>query len=99
MQFDFLTKLTGWMQDDKPVRQIPTPTISRPQDEALTARARDLLRDLGCKALASRIRVRWNARMRTTAGLANYAHSLITLNPKLAQFGETEIDKTLRHEL
>lgn len=113
MQLDFLTKLTSWLE--KPAPQLPPPTTTTPQppaapkpvqsakpkntDAALTAEARALLEELGCTELAARVRVRWNSRMRSTAGLANYAHSLITMNPRLAEFGDEEIDRTLRHEL
>lgn len=65
----------------------------------LEAEARLWLRRLGCEELARLIRIRWNSRMRTTAGVACYGRSLIILNPKLARFGTGEIDKTLRHEL
>lgn len=37
--------------------------------------------------------------MRSTAGMAYWQKSLVTLNPRLAQFGAEEIDRTLRHEL
>jgi SprT protein len=77
-----------------PVAAIPLPAESQIEEIA-----RDLLRAVGCEALAAIVQVRWNARLRTTAGLAIYAKSLVTLNPKLAQFGAAEIDKTLRHEL
>lgn len=96
MQLDFLTKLTTWTRRSAPAKREKSATD---KDVALTAQARELLRTLGCGELAGRVRVRWNPRMRTTAGLANYRDSLVTLNPKLAPFGEAEIDKTLRHEL
>jgi predicted SprT family Zn-dependent metalloprotease len=96
MQLDFLTRLTTWTRRAAPVERAK---FSANEDAAITAQARQLLLVLGCDALAARVRVCWNARMRTTAGLANYRDALVTLNPKLAQFGEAEIDKTLRHEL
>ncbi len=37
--------------------------------------------------------------MRSTAGTALVAKALITLNPRLWEFGESEVDRTLRHEL
>ena len=48
---------------------------------------------------AARVRVRWNPRMRSTAGTAHAAQALITLNPRLRAFGDAEVDRTLRHEL
>lgn len=99
MQLDFLTKLTAWVCRDPSVEQAK-PGLPEPgEDITLTNRARELVRALGCDELAAQITVCWNQRMRSTAGLANYAKSLVTLNPKLAQFGDEEIDKTLRHEL
>ena len=64
-----------------------------------TIQARELLLELGCYGLASRVSVCWNPRLRSTAGLANYSKSLILLNPKLIEFGALEIEKTFRHEL
>ncbi len=57
-----------------------------------------------CGGLAARnwrrqVQVRWHSRLRTTAGQAYYAKSLVRMNPKLMQFGMEEVDKTLRHEL
>jgi predicted SprT family Zn-dependent metalloprotease len=100
MQLDFLTRLTAWTRREP----APKPEKKRlvefnPGDPEMTGRAASLLRALGCDELAAKVRVRWNSRMFTTAGLANYQKFLITLNPKLGQFGEAEVDKTLRHEL
>jgi len=46
-----------------------------------------------------KVRVRWNSRMRSTAGTALASKALITLNPRLREFGADEVDRTLRHEL
>ena len=75
---------------EKPVR-IPLPDLHE------TARA--LLRGIGCAKLAAEVKVRWHARLRTTAGQAYYAHCLVRMNPRLILFGMEEVDKTLRHEL
>jgi len=61
--------------------------------------ARALLRGIGCAKLAAAVQVQWHSRLRTTAGQAYYARSLVRMNPKLMQFGMEEVDKTLRHEL
>lgn len=74
--------------------RVPVPKI-----EDLRAKARDLLQKAGAPALAERMILRWNPRLQNTAGMAYPGRSLITLNPKLAIFGEDEIDRTLRHEL
>ena len=61
--------------------------------------AKDLLIHAGQPALADRLKVRWNPLMRSTAGTAQFATALITLNPRLLLFGTDEVDRTLRHEL
>ncbi len=75
---------------------MPSPSRRLPDLEE-TARA--LLRGIGCAKLAEEVQVRWHPRLRTTAGQAYYAKSLVRMNPKLMQFGMEEVDKTLRHEL
>ena len=90
-QLDFLARL---------LTPRPAP-VAAPADPAapLEALARQLLRSLHCDALAARVCVRWNPRMRSTAGTAFPAKALITLNPRLREFGEAEVERTLRHEL
>lgn len=66
---------------------------------SLQAAARELLVKIGCAPLAAQVRVRWNRRMRSTAGTARYESLVITLNPRLVQFGAAEVDRTLRHEI
>lgn len=68
-------------------------------EAALEASARHLLAVVGCRALARMVCVQWNRRLRTTAGLANYARWTVSLNPKIVPFGMEEVDRTLRHEL
>lgn len=94
-QLDFLSQLLARVTGPRPVPKAPA---SR-DDDALAARCRALLIGLGCDDLAARIRVRWNSRMRSTAGTAYPAKALITLNPRLHEFGAAEIERTLRHEL
>lgn len=65
----------------------------------LEATARALLARVGGERLAAVVRVRWNRRLRTTAGLAHTGQSLVSLNPRLIPFGMEEVDRTLRHEL
>lgn len=78
-----------------PARPNPEPTPI----EELRALARLLLETAGAAALAKRAVIRWNARLRNTAGMAYPGRGLVTLNPRLAEFGPEEIDRTLRHEL
>ncbi len=76
------------------VVKVPVPPI-----EGLRTVALNLLRDAGANALAGKLVLRWNPRLRNTAGMAYPGRHLITLNPRLALFGDEEIDRTLRHEL
>jgi predicted SprT family Zn-dependent metalloprotease len=69
------------------------------KDAELRARAQEILQKAGLEKLARKVRVEWSARLKTTAGIACYRDCLIRLNPQLQRFGETEIDRTLRHEL
>jgi predicted SprT family Zn-dependent metalloprotease len=64
----------------------------------LETEARELLRSLGAKRIATELRVEWNPRLQTAAGRADYRQKLISLNPRLAEHPE-EVDRTLRHEL
>jgi predicted SprT family Zn-dependent metalloprotease len=64
----------------------------------LQTEARRLLRSLGAKRIAAKLRVEWNARLKTAAGRADYGQKLISLNPRLVEH-PPEIDRTLRHEL
>jgi predicted SprT family Zn-dependent metalloprotease len=99
-QLDFIAALEGLIAPLRPrtepaaERQAPPATLP---DLEETARA--LLRGIGCGKLAQEVQVRWHPRLRTTAGQALYAKSLVRMNPKLMQFGMEEVDKTLRHEL
>ncbi len=65
----------------------------------LEKQARALLASAGARLIARRVRVRWHARLRSSAGRAHYQTALVLLNPRLVQHGNAEIDRTLRHEL
>jgi len=73
-------------------------------------RFRDTMFEELCKALiiginpeheswASQIKVFWNPRMRSTAGIARYQEMSICLNPKLWHISTVEVQRALRHEL
>jgi predicted SprT family Zn-dependent metalloprotease len=97
-QLDFLVQLIAPRREPEPAAVLAGAGAAGP-DTVLEQQARMLLRALGCDHLASRVRVLWNPRMRSTAGTAFAAKALITLNPRLRQFGDEEVDRTLRHEL
>lgn len=65
----------------------------------LQEEARRLLQKVGAGALSKRVRVRWNPRLQTTAGMAYPATALVWLNPRLIQFGREEVWRTLLHEV
>ena len=68
-------------------------------ETAVLQNARELLRSLGAARIANELRVEWNSRLKTAAGRADFREKLISLNPRLRDHGEAEIDRTLRHEL
>ena len=65
----------------------------------MTAWCARALRDLGLGALADRVKVRWNPRLRSTAGRAHWPEAIIEINPRLVGIHLAEVDRTLRHEL
>ena len=67
------------------------------RDPILEKISRQLLRGAGCRDVA--VIVRWNPRLRTTAGLACWRTKTISLNPKLVEISPGEVQRTLRHEL
>jgi predicted SprT family Zn-dependent metalloprotease len=98
-QLDFFTRLLAKVLPPA-ARPDPVPNLPRSgTDPALTAQCAGWLSALGYGELAAQVRVVWSHRMRTTAGLAYPAKALIKLNPRIRQFGEVEVDHTLRHEL
>lgn len=96
--------------EDEPALQLtpnPPPAAAekarRPRngrDAVLETEARALVRSLpDCAALADRVEVHWNSRMRSTAGRAWSQAAKVELNPLLLACPEGELDRTLRHEL
>ena len=98
MQLDFFAKLIALAyRSESPPRRI-TEQHPRQKDRWQTL-ATSLLYEIGCAELAARVTIRWNSRMRSTAGTAFPTKALVNLNPRLREFGDDEIDRTLRHEL
>ena len=98
MQLDFFTRLTAVAK--RAFRPTPAPRlVPPPSDDPWQEKARELLRATGSADLAAKVVVRWNSRMRSTAGNAYPGKALVNLNPRLRVFGDEEIDRTLRHEL
>ena len=68
------------------------------EDVDLELKARELLRAHGAGRIANEVRVKWNARLKSCAGRADFREKLITLNPRLHDHPH-EIERTLLHEL
>ena len=69
------------------------------RDSALEAKAREILGALDAEEFSREVRVEWNARLFSAAGRADSHRNLISLNPRLRDGHDGEIDRTLRHEL
>ena len=69
------------------------------RDADLELKTHEILHRLGLTRLARVVRVEWNSRLQTVAGRADVRAKLISLNPRLCDYDESEIDRTLRHEL
>jgi predicted SprT family Zn-dependent metalloprotease len=82
---------------DAPQPATPSRNRHLRPDPVLEKLCSRLLRHCGCRGL--RVRVVWNARLRTTAGWACWRTRTITLNPKLLEIAPGEVQRTLRHEL
>jgi SprT protein len=74
-------------------------SFRRSRDVDLETTAQQLLSANGASRIAASLRVDWNSRLQTAAGRADYRHKLISLNPRLHEYGGAEIDRTFRHEL
>lgn len=68
-------------------------------DAGLTRRCRELVSELGIEPLARVVKVYWNTRLITTAGLAHHNTGRIDLNPRLERFQPEEPRRTMLHEL
>ncbi|HUF62934.1 MAG TPA: serine O-acetyltransferase EpsC, partial [Verrucomicrobiales bacterium] len=68
-------------------------------DRALTLQAQDWARRLGLPQLASRVHVVWSVRLTSTAGNAQHESGRISLNSKLSEVAESQVEQTLLHEL
>ncbi|MEO1857472.1 MAG: SprT-like domain-containing protein [Rubritalea sp.] len=61
--------------------------------------AMQLLEELSDVAFASKVKVEWNSRMRSTAGRAFWPEARVELNPRLISISLVEVRRTLLHEL
>jgi len=98
-QLSFLFSFTPAPTSPPLKRTVPATAGAQTRDRALEAQAQEILRAAGASALIPVVQVEWNARLRSAAGRAHYHRQLVSLNPRLREFGAAEIDRTLRHEL
>lgn len=88
-----------WMQGTKtPVRKISSVITDEKSDPGMTVWCQEQARAFGLPELARKVTVIWNPRMRTTAGRAWWPSRQIEINPKLKEFSDTEVWRTLKHE-
>ena len=84
-------------------RPIPRKKIARGRglkfDNELTEKCRRMAGMVGLNELADQVKVFWNLRLSSTAGLAHHSNAQIDLNPRLERFAPTEPERTLLHEL
>ena len=80
-------------------RTRPPANVASHRDSTLEKKAREILHPFGASALACKVQVQWNTRLRTCAGRAHSSRCLISLNPRLRDHGAAEVDRTFRHEL
>lgn len=67
-------------------------------EQALEAMCREWLYELELPGAAKLVRVKWNARLKSTAGYASFPAWRIELNPRLLDY-EGQVVRTLKHEL
>lgn len=84
---------------DLPRRGSESSLPQRGPDETFSHWCRTLARDLGLIDLEKRVVVEWNPRMRSCAGRAFWPIGLIQLNPELSKISNSEIKRTVLHEL
>ncbi len=94
MQLEFLFR-----RNRAPVLAVGAVGAVRGRDDVCTEECVHALRGLGLDALAQKVVVVWNARMRTTAGRAFWPEGRIELNPKLKEIAPGEVGGTMLHEL
>ena len=87
--------------DASPAHETTPGEGKRPagRDPLLEAAAREILRALDLGGIAARVHVAWNARLQTTAGIADHSRTRIFLNPRLMEIAPDEVHRTFLHEL
>jgi len=89
--------------EDRDAGRVLNNTVAAPEvelvaAEVLTAQCQDWLVTLNLPGAAKLVKVRWNSRLRSTAGYAAYPAWRIELNQRLIEFAG-QVERTLKHEL
>ncbi len=89
---------------EEPARpSVPRPAEANAEGDRDVSQLRDWCRDraagLRLRKLAACVEVRWNDRLQSTAGRAQWPECWIELNPRLRELGDDEVWRTLKHEL
>lgn len=94
--FQKIAQLSG---DETESKTMPEPAVvSDQRDAGLEEICKEQLLKLGMGAMTAKIQVRWNSRLRSSAGYASYPAWRIELNPRLREH-EGQVERTLLHEL
>lgn len=99
MKFSFLEKGIEPGSSDKPLETFPDDQGPVGVDWEWIGRCRGYLEQLGLEDLSARVCVEWNSRMRSAAGRAIWPQGLIQLNPRLVAISDSEVRRTVLHEL
>lgn len=92
-------KFPAWMRSfSTSVEKSLPATPPGNADSGMTAWCKEQASAFGLPELARKVTVSWNPRMRTTAGRAWWPARSIEMNPKLKEFSEEEVWRTLKHE-
>lgn len=94
-EFRFPAWLRSMNVAKQKVARIPA---SSPHDSGMTVWCQEQADSFGLPELAKKVLVTWNPRMRTTAGRAWWPSRCIEINPKLKDFSEVVVWRTLKHE-
>lgn len=90
-----------WNDDDARSGGVDVESPATPEQSpgSELSLAKQRLVELGMTRLGRELQVKWNPRMRSTAGRATWPDAIVELNPLLRDIGEDEVQRTLLHEL
>ncbi|MFK7851978.1 MAG: SprT-like domain-containing protein [Akkermansiaceae bacterium] len=91
---------SNWIRKKRDLEKKPEEAKLPPpnSDSEMTRWCQQQARSLKLPELSRKVSVSWNPRMRTTAGRAMWPSRKIEINPKIKQFSDHEVWRTLKHE-